>query len=94
MRRLSALARDLALLAPIHRRKSAIFFGHHVPPQGLDARREIRHSGAAHRIASGRNCNRCATQNSQLIWRTASGSTTPMIASVETERCVTPRTIR
>src|SRR5262249_16805586 len=56
MRRLPALAGDLALLAPIHRRKSPILFGHF----------PLRAHPSATPLSG---CNRCATISCKLKLR-------------------------
>ena len=61
MRGLAALARNLALLASIHRCKSAVFFGHHCLLAGpCRASRSLRHGAPSRVKYSG--CNRCATK--------------------------------
>src|SRR5439155_19277992 len=72
MRGLAALARDLALLVPVHRSKSAILFSHGVlPPGSASASRVSPHSTLALRgCVQYSGCNAGATRKSVSLSHT------------------------
>jgi hypothetical protein len=66
MRRFTALAGDITLLGPIHRRKTAIFLGHLIlppVPDGPCRRNTPNHASGSEPI----KCNGSATKSPEII---------------------------